>query len=75
MLKVILAFLCQVTVSCESLALNLMDHLPNRQLHVNNRNNRTRCEICLKLTIKTPERRHLRRSGAVIVNFAHISHC
>ena len=25
---------------------------------VNNRNNRTRCEICSKLTIKTPERRH-----------------
>ena len=27
-------------------------------LKVNNRNNRTRCEICLKLTIKTPERHH-----------------
>ena len=26
-------------------------------LIVNNRNTRTRCEICLKLTIKTPERR------------------
>ena len=25
---------------------------------VNNRNTRTRCEICLKLPIKTPERRH-----------------
>ena len=25
---------------------------------VNNRNTRTRCEICSKLTIKTPERRH-----------------
>ena len=24
---------------------------------VNNRNNRTRCEICSKLTIKTPEKR------------------
>ena len=32
---------------------------PNRQLHVqsNSRNTRTRCEICSKLTIKTPERR------------------
>ena len=27
-------------------------------LKVNNRNTRTRCEICSKLTIKTPERRH-----------------
>ena len=25
---------------------------------VNNRNSRKRCEICSKLTIKTPERRH-----------------
>ena len=30
----------------------------------NNRNTRKRCEICSKLTIKTP----------VIVNFEHISH-
>ena len=34
---------------------------PSRQLHVqlqvNNRNTRTRCEICSKLTIKIPERR------------------
>ena len=27
-------------------------------LKVNNRNNRKRCEICSKLTIQTPERRH-----------------
>ena len=27
-------------------------------LKVNNRSTRTRCEICSKLTIKTPERRH-----------------
>ena len=33
---------------------------------VNNRNNRKRCEICSKLTIKTP--------GVFIVNFKHISH-
>ena len=26
-------------------------------LKVNNRNSRTRCEICSKLTIKAPERR------------------
>ena len=29
----------------------------NYMFKVNNRNTRTRCEICLKLTIKTPERR------------------
>ena len=43
-------------------------------LNVNNRNTRTRCEICSKLTIKTPERRQWRRSGVFIVNFEHISH-
>ena len=43
-------------------------------LKVNNRNTRTRCEICSKLTINTPERRYWRRSGVFIVNFEHISH-
>ena len=43
-------------------------------LKVNNRNTRTRCEICPKLTIKTPERRHWRHSGVFIVNSEHISH-
>ena len=27
-------------------------------LNVNNKNTRTRCEICSMLTMKTPERRH-----------------
>ena len=31
----------------------------NYMFKVNNRNSRTRCEICSKLTIKTPERRLL----------------
>ena len=44
-------------------------------LKVNNRNTKTRCETCSKLTIKTPERRdERRRSGVFIVNFEHISH-
>ena len=43
-------------------------------LIVDNRNSRTRCEICSKLTIKIPERYHWRRSGIFIVNFEHISH-
>ena len=42
-------------------------------LKVNKRNTRARCEICLKLTIKTPWRRHWRRAGVFIVNFEHIS--
>ena len=46
----------------------------NYLLKVNNRNTRTRCEICSKLIIKTPERHHWRRSGVFIVNFEHISH-
>ena len=41
---------------------------------VNNRNTRTRYEICSKLTIKTPERCQWRRSGVFIVTFEHISH-
>ena len=39
----------------------------------NNRNTKTKCEICSKLTINTPERRQWRRSGVFIVNFEHIS--
>ena len=37
-------------------------------LKVNKRNTKTRCEICSKLTIKTPERRQWRRSGVFTVN-------
>ena len=40
---------------------------------VNDRNIKTKCEICLKLTLKTPERRQWHRSSAFIVNFEHIS--
>ena len=36
-------------------------------LNVNYRNTRKKCEICSKLTIKTPERSHWRRSGVFIV--------
>ena len=43
-------------------------------LKFNNRNTRKRCEICSKLSIKTPERRQWRRSGVFTVNFEHISH-
>ena len=46
----------------------------NYMFKVNNRNTRPRCEICSKLTIKTPKRYHLGRSGVFIVNFEQISH-
>ena len=32
-----------------------------------NRNSRERCEICSKLTIKTPEERHSRRPGVLLL--------
>ena len=39
---------------------------------MNDRNNRKRCIIFLKLTIKLSERRQGRRSGVFIVNFKHV---
>ena len=39
---------------------------------VNTKSTKTSCEICSKLTVKTPERRQWRRSGVFIVNFEHI---
>ena len=46
----------------------------NYMFKVKNRNTRIRCEICSKLTIKTPERRQWCRFGVFTVNFEHISH-
>ena len=44
----------------------------NYMLKVNNGNTRTRCEICSKLTIKTPESHHCRRSGVLLtLNIFH----
>ena len=41
---------------------------------VNNKNTLTVCEIFSKLTIKTPEQCHWRRSGVFIVNFEQMSY-
>ena len=44
-------------------------------LKVNNRNTRARCEICSKLTIKTPERTPVAPcsgAGVSIVNFENV---
>ena len=46
----------------------------NYLLKVNNKNTRKKCEICLKLTIKTLERPCLHCSGVFIVNFDHNSY-
>ena len=46
----------------------------NYLFKVINKNTRTWCKICPKLTIKTSERRQWRRSGVFIVNFEHIWH-
>ena len=41
---------------------------------VNNGNTRKMCEICSKLTIKTPERRNRRHSSVFTVDFEQFSH-
>ena len=41
--------------------MNILSSVGNYMFKVNNRNTRARCEICSKLTIKTPERRLLAR--------------
>ena len=53
---------------------SLLDSARIYLLKVNNRNTRTRCEICSKLTIKTTEQCQWRRSSVFIANFVHISH-
>ena len=40
----------------------------------NNVNTRTICEIHSNLTVNTPERRQLHRSGIFVVNFKQVSH-
>ena len=44
----------------------------NYMFKINNRNTKTRCEICSNLTLKTPEQRQLGRSGFFFVNFEHL---
>ena len=41
---------------------------------LNNRNTKTKCEICSNLTTKILEWRQWRRSDVFIVNFEHFSH-
>ena len=57
-----------------STSFNRLNRINNYMCKVNNRNTRTRLEICSKLTIKRLKRRHCCRSGVFIVNFEYISH-
>ena len=45
----------------------------NYMFQVNNRNTRTMYEICSKLTMKTPERRHWRHLGVFVVNIEEVN--
>ena len=47
----------------------------NYMFKFNNRNSRTRCEICSKSTIKTPDWCPWRCSGVFIVNFKQVNAC
>ena len=74
---------CWTLITCSSKVINC-EHVAQTKyndnpvsiypLKVSNRNTRARCEICSKLTIKTPERRHWCRSAVFIVNFEHNKH-
>ena len=61
-----------VSLRCRSYEMNYWNNNPADiyQLKVNNRNTRTRCGICSKLTINIPEQRH--RPSVSIVNFEHV---
>ena len=58
-------------------ALQMLNNISAADIYffkVSNVNTRTMCKICSKLTIKTLEWRHWRRSGIFIVIFEQISH-
>ena len=44
----------------------------NCMFKVNNKNTRTRCETCSKLTLRTPKRRHWRCSGVFVCSSVFI---
>ena len=67
-------FLTPWWLALNPLELKGVDPGDNFMLKINNRNTKTRCEMCSELTLKIPERRHWRRSGVGTVNFELISH-
>ena len=46
----------------------------NHMFKVNNKNTRTSCERCSKLTLKTPKQHHWHCYAVFIIKFEHISH-
>ena len=52
--------------------MNIVNPGGNVMFKVNNRNTRTRSEICSRLTMKTTGRCQWRRSNGFIVKFEHI---
>ena len=66
------SYLCELLALYNALHKIAVNPVDIYMFKVNNRNTRTRCEICSKVTIKTPERRHWRCSGVSIVNFENI---
>ena len=68
-LRIALVFLLLILNMPVEITLEDTNPASNYMFQVNFKNTRTRCEICSKLTMKIPERRHI-----FIVNFEHISH-
>ena len=66
--KLLLLFFVQISFNSHMIPANIY------LFKVTNRSIRKTCEICSKLTIKTPEPSQWRPSGVFIVNFEHISH-
>ena len=63
-----------MTSSNSTSQMNLFNYPANIYLFKVNNGNRKRCEICSRLTIKTPERHQCRGFGVFTNNCEHISH-
>ena len=50
------------------------ENIRNLLVEINNENIRIMCQICSKLAVKIPERRHWRHSSISTVNFQQNSH-
>ena len=59
--------------SCKTVTSNIGENIPRSQPAFRNTRCEIWCEICSKLSIKTPEQHPRRRSCVFIVNFEHIS--
>ena len=64
------AFFVQLAVSWYCFRINPSRHLI---VQVNNGNTRTMCEVCSKLTIKTPEHSQFSHSDVFIINFEQMN--